>query len=736
MVKTRKLFLRSLRHWGAGGMLGAMWMNSCVMPAIAGPAALRRPDTAPVLERFLISAVGFSGATGLRPPHHASVAAHASPAQATNAALLAAAGRVNMGRWLQRQTPSARAALLHAAANPRLHAIWNDIFSPSRKQRILAARQLRLVKGRPADWLLDALLLDDSRAVRLTAMNAFWKRPPDAQGTADLYWLAVDTRPEAAMAFDAADRAWTLDPSPPAFVMIRFHGQVEPRTKQAGNEYFFSASDARRAADILIHWKPASLAAFFVAATVHDDTALTPNVLPYSPPPEAHWPMVDRWDFLRLISRCRPMGALPFFLRMMDRKQGQKMESLDWQGRRYYYNRSTDPLAMLLLTAGINPIHLGVVLTGERSKVTRQWAALSRRAQQHAMRVANVWCRSHGIRGAAGPYPKAIFGRKGIGKFEVNPSVMDLPALKLGLICFLCWAKTLPGNQAAALCRWGCDPKHIEAVSQAFAARYRTRLLGLRLIGGSTNPNAERILAHNIDSSSPTVELMAMNLFWHMPGSPAVLAALWKLATTPTPVAERKMRSGGVWSVRFNGRFIHVARRIEPQGGRAREIGQNSHLAVSLLVHLNRAFVAQQLLALLSGLQQGHGGLLEIAGEHPRRYRFVLANIHELFRRCAVAPATPALWAAIGSRGRALVYRRAAATGQGETAHLRYVGCRTLPLLILCEALKQKAASFGLHRGAALAAGHYFDWYSRGRSALTAGCQKMLAYGKLHAVAR
>ncbi len=670
------------------------------------PLSNLHADTAQKLETYLHSKLRFEASIVNRPSR--------VNMGIVRSKLMAAAGSIRMTQWLGYQPPPVRTALMNAKNQLVQSRIWGYSFSPSVRQRLMAVRAIRnLHDAKLADPLLDALLLDPSERVRLPAMKCLSVVPPDKTGIRELYWLMIDTGSLTSMEFCPASRGWA--PYPPGPQMTSILKIVAPQYPvphgypRYGHRYYFHLIDRQTAADVLMHHLSALLP-LMSAQIQHDDRRPLP-IPPFYPIVDqrsaAHTRAACRRKFIHLLRAC-PHASAEIIVRLALSGKVSRYQRFNWEGQRYFYNNHTDAIALALTVLRRPTASFGLVFAGSRLGELRQWAAISPQDQQTARNYLVRWTDVHHL-AAYSPHacdheqviePKRYYW----GRIEPYRPMLDIDALKLGLIRFLLWADSLSKKHAANEIQWGCRTSNIEDISECFRHQPHAIQTGLRVVAGTTGTPARELIAHFIASDDPTAQSCAIHEAAHLqrPIGRAIESALWRAAVTPV--------SSGSTGYPIRDDTIDALR-------------ADSARAARILMNRGRDYMQHLLARACRRYANAHAGLLLRLSRAPYQYLVVMNNLSSMF--------------AISNDGHLRKWLLRATIHGVEMRrqnwplyrydYTGYLDARTLLLYDLCKILKLKPSDYGLQQLTYVPFPGAFRWMSKSRATQDAACKRLAA---------
>ena len=484
-------------------------------------------------------------------------------------------GAIGWRRWLGTLSAARRAELTTAIqAAGKHHLVW-AVFSPSRRDRAMAATQLAPIAAPWSSTLLDVLLADPSQYVRLSAMNSLWRHAPDGPGTADLFWMAVETRGQR-FVFHSDSRTWKKASAPgTSFVRVRVGGR-RISVATAPVQGTFSGADRRRAADLLIHWHSPFLTGLLLRAGYQqEDLSAIITILPGSPVT-----LFSLSRFLEIFRRCRPAAAEPYLLRWID-APGGGAGMLAPQGWPYFRSSRTLPLCLLMLDAGLNPTHFGIVKIGCSAASFSPPVICEFSRRQEAANLAKMrrWCQVRRILPAKARLPTDIPAANMIGLPANRRHDVTLSDMECGLISWYAWTGHLPAPQRHAMLAWGT--KHLQVAAMAFASGIEPGMTAARLLSPDASESAQRILVHLVRSPAEAVSVGAISALWVRRPNAAVMSAVQRLAQAHAVAAE-------TWTLAFHGRRLVIPRRFRHQPFWQMQSPQNRIWVRRLLEHWKR----------------------------------------------------------------------------------------------------------------------------------------------------
>ncbi|NNM86586.1 MAG: hypothetical protein HKL96_12625 [Phycisphaerales bacterium] len=476
-------------------------------------------------------------------------------------------GLINWNRWLVSLPPSERASLQQYTLVPTAQKAIEEAFAPSRRMR--AASLKRIAGLAPSDdvlryALLDTLLLDSSRYVRLSVMNVLWKMPPDAKGAEELFWLAAKVNDDADFVFYGGGRVWK-----PLYKLLP-PPQTSPGVilapRPGGEIHRFYAADRDRIMALLTHWSAPTLQQVLLAHLAGFE----------SPGPEhvgyrKRAVRLNKLVYAELFAACRPRAAVGYLMNAAFYPAVHRGANLSPQGRptfsrSYYKNSRTDALFLLMLALGANPTHHGIVVIGQNipnvwHEVSPVIVAQSHKAQSQAISYMRGLCQSRHFRRFAGGLPApAVAARHGDENRQAPRG--SLAQFRLAIKPWYLWAMQLPAGERSAMLVWGSQASIIENVALAFAASPASMRDACRELAADSGPQSQRILCHLLHSRHPSVQKEAMNALQGMKLDGQSVRALWLLATTlRLPISD--VQYDGVWHLMYHDRAIVVPRLVK-----------------------------------------------------------------------------------------------------------------------------------------------------------------------------
>ena len=470
-------------------------------------------------------------------------------------------GNLRWQWWLMTRPIAQRRRLIREVRHPGFQRLVEQAFSPSRRDRAAATKRLAAVPGNLSDTLLGVLVMDSSRYVRLSTMNAFWKRSPDAYATAELFWLALEAG-GGKYEFDPDSRTWdTLSTGGKPWLRVRYHGSRILVNLPVAAERF-SLREKRQATGVLVHWHSAVLRRLMLQ-TLLFKKALDMMYIEYPSRYPVALSVYDPTRFLQIVRSCRSHAVAAHLLSQIAGTGGHARQWLNPQGRGYYHSSRTDVLWCLMLDAGFNPTHYGIVKIGcsAAQYSPPEICAFSRHQQLADIKMMRRWCKVHGI--------KPVRERLTVVSYEVGPAtisqhVLSLADLQYGLLGWLLWVRGMSPTERMGMMPWGTQPTRLETVAMAFAPDSSPKMAAARLLAAHDNAFSQRLLARLICSSSRAVSLTAMNAFWRMKPDAFVLATLKRLMRGRQVVAGQRCPAGrvGKWTIKFRGHTWAIAKRL------------------------------------------------------------------------------------------------------------------------------------------------------------------------------
>ncbi len=490
-------------------------------------------------------------------------------------------GAVGWRRWLRTFSAAQREKLATAIKVAGARHLVRAVFSPARRDRAMAAAKLAAIAAPWSGALLNVLLADRSRYVRLCTMNALWRHAPDGPGTADLLWLAVETRGRT-FAFHSRSRTWSPVPSQaPSVMHVRVGGsRVSVAITPSPLQETFCGADRRRAADLLIHWHSSALTGLLLRAG-HQQKSLSAIV---TVPVGSPMTLFSQSTFLRIFRRCRPAAAAPYLLRWIN-ATGGGASVLAPQGWSYFRSSRTWPLCLLMLESGLNPAHFGIVKIGCSAASFRAPAICEFSRRQEAVNLARMrrWCQVRHILPAKRSLPANIPAANMMGLPADRGQKITLTDMELGLMGWFTWTGHLPVPQRQAMLAWG--PKHVQIAAMAFASGIKLPMTAARLLSPGTSAPAQKILLHLIRSPAEAVALGAVNAFWPHRPSAATVAAVQRLAH---PHAHALAMAAPTWTLVYHGRRLIIPRHFRHQPFWQKPSPQGRIWLLRLLQHWKR----------------------------------------------------------------------------------------------------------------------------------------------------
>ncbi len=607
------------------------------------------------------------------------------------AALRRYEGKLLLARWIDTAPQLYRESLRQWIRNKQYAAVATAAFSPRRRERAAAIDKLNLIGDRCSTWLLDSLLVDGSRYVRLKALNVFWTRRPDALGVKLLFWMATCT---GYAPFDLASGryGWHV-PAAAALSrwQVEFHGKSV--TAVGGSRTVINFSDQHRACQILLRWHPRSLGKWLVKALTYGmpDVGASDYVVNFSH--SARF-FIQNWNNYRsLFEMAPPPAAASYLLGFLEGPENGMNPSIIL-GRQYYSNAFTEVLWLLLVDEHLNPTHFGLVTVSQgASHAPRVKRFIYAGQQALAIRRIKIWCNEHGIEAAsaAAPPPNGAVSSPVIwaGVVKQWPGLFSL---KCGMINWYRWALRRPAKSQKKILTWGARGSVILDVSLAFSQEGRSQLYAAYALPPPNGAAEMRALAHLIDGQSQAASLAAMNLFWKRRPDAVIVRALWRRATLREipPWLPKRAGSPLTWTLHFRRRKLIIYKQIQgvtpDHTGTA--IPSNSRRASYILVRWRPRGIQSRLITAAKLLAHSDIGPFSHAyGPEGRVGQNMI-----LVSRCGTdARLVPYLLAD-------LQIKKPVAATFGFAGQMFYPDEITDPLVILCNLAGRRPEQFGLHR--------------------------------------
>jgi hypothetical protein len=511
-----------LRHRAAAIRRAATWavIAGCAMISEVGQPAIAS-GTAAMLQQELAT-------------YYPSLAAHGSLSLRERQQLRLRQGKLNWKQWLHTLPATRQTKLTAFAARATVHPWIYSVFSPRVRDRAAAVDKLAIQPGKSKQFLLDTLLIDPSRYVRLHVMNVFWQHQSDAMGTQELFWLAVEARSNQRYVFKTVSRIWRPVPvGKVPEVKVRFESNRVAVPAFTGHQRAFCASDGSRAAHLLIHWHPPELNSLLMRALQLD--CLQP-VLPGEG--FAGMSIGNESNFLLLLRQCPPKTAKGYLLEQIDRSTNFAQSWMHPQGRYYFVSSRTKPLSLLIIAAGMNPADFGIVTSPVRWENKPVQCCFAPAGEAAAIKKMQRWCRHHGI--APDQSRNFVNSHQLIDRMFNGAAPMHQSEkydLQSGLIRWLFWAAALPADQRRAMLAWGEQSGNIEQAALAFAPSSSSQMDAARILSTYQDISARRILLHLLNSPVPEIAVTALNAVLAIRPDSQLRAVLGKItaATGPTP---------------------------------------------------------------------------------------------------------------------------------------------------------------------------------------------------------
>lgn len=494
-------------------------------------------------------------------------------------------GHLRWQWWLMTRPPAQRPELLRKAGRTGVQTVVDEAFSPSRRDRAAATLRLAGMSGNLADTLLNVLLMDSSRYVRLCTMGAFWRRPPDGLGTAELFWLALEAGSEK-YTFHHDSRTWSLRAAEKVkWLRVRYHGSRLVFPARVSQQRF-SLAEKRQAADLITHWHSSALGSLLLEAIrVKQETEATPIESPW----QQQVPVYNQTRFLRIFCRCRPKGMKSELLALVEQSDVHTRQWLSPQGRGYFRSNRTDPLCLLMIDEGLNPTHYGIVKIGcsAAQYSPPEICAFSRHQQLADIQMVRKLCKARGIKPATKNPTASTVALFEIGTATTSHHGLSLTELQYGLLNWLIWVRAMPPAQRTAMLDWAYQRANVELAAMAFGPTRASKLGAARLLAAHENAPSQRLLAHLVANPSQAVSLTAMNAFWRFKADAAALAVLQRLAAAPkfTPWPSALAVTPKAWRVTLDGQSVLVRKRCRNIPFWLTRSAQHRKLLDALLAH-------------------------------------------------------------------------------------------------------------------------------------------------------
>ncbi|MHB1766992.1 MAG: hypothetical protein ACYCUV_03980 [Phycisphaerae bacterium] len=638
------------------------------------------------------------------------------------AALRRYEGKLVLARWIDTAPKSYRKSLRQWVLHKHYAQVATAAFSPRRRERAGAVDKLQLINDKCSTWLLDALLMDDSRYVRLKALNAFWARGPDALGVRTLFWMAACT---GYVPFDLGSGtfAWHLPTGRvPSTWLVDFHGKSVAAV--GGTRTVVYPTDQRRACQILLHWQPQSLGKWLVKALTYGMTAVREWNFGVNSARSTGL-CIQNWNNYRSLFESEPPpAAAPYLLGMLEGLGSDMNESLV-QGQKYYSNAFTEPLCLLFVDEHLNPTHFGLVTVPQGS-----WHGVSvprfiyPGQQALAINYMKECCHKRGIPAAHvsidSPNPTSF--APVILAFALK-QLPGLFGLKCGLINWYRWALHRPARSQSRMLDWGSKRSAILYVSMVFSREGKSQLCAAYALQLFKSSEEMRILAHLLDGNNQAASLAAMNVFWKVRPDAVVARAIWRRATVRDipPWLPKRANSPLTWTFNFHQRQLIIYKQI--QGVAPDESGtvilHHSRAASELLVRWRPKGIESRLISAAKSVAQTDTGPLSHALGPDGK---VGQNLILICRRYAGTRLVPYLLTDLKMTSHGNWFF---GPFEGKTG---YADERTDPLVMLCNLAGKKPEKFGLQRPAINEPVQPLQWDSASKTDEDAGIAAMEKY--------
>ena len=271
----------------------------------------------------------------------------------------------------------------------------------------------------------------------------------------------------------------------------------------------------------------------------------------------------DPTRFLQIVCSCRSRAIAAHLLSQIAGSGGHTGQWLNPQGRGYYRSSRTDMLWFLMLDAGFNPTHYGIVKIGcsAAQYSPPEICAFSRHQQMADINMMRRWCKAHGIKPVRERLTVVSYE---VGTATISQHVLSLADLQYGLLGWLLWVRGMPHAERMGMMHWGTQPARLEMVAMSFAPDSSTKMAAARLLAAHDNACSQRLLARLMCSPSQAVSLTAMNAFWRMKPDAFVLATLKRLMRGRPVVAGPRCSvvRAGQWTIKFRGHTRAIAKRL------------------------------------------------------------------------------------------------------------------------------------------------------------------------------
>ncbi len=639
--------------------------------------------------------------------------------------------------WLRLQTPG-RQAVFHGLMPAKILRLICMAFSPSRRDRSTAAGRMATLPSPEADALLDTLVADPSRCVRLHAIRELTRIEPDTAGFTELLWLATCGKDAGRLQFNPGPRTWRsyrrllsavpYNPAPKPATRRTFHlvrcGSQLLDISDSGTVRHFRSTDARAAALALATWhssaKHAVLQSLLPSLLRHADRRGSNYFYNWESWPALVLQRVDTANLLR-VARPQTLGAI--LLGMITLPTVGHGHGISPLGRRYFRSDHTFPLFEALILLGQNPIKNGIVLTGRRNYYGRQVpaivCAISHRAQQRAIALVKRQFAARQITAPTLARPPAAPANPLLsGNFVARR--ISLCTMEIGIIHWLSWTARLPVNQRHAMLAWGLTGANVNQAALAFSPSASGQMGAARVLAGLQSPPAAMILVRLLKSRRPAVQLTAISMIQLELTNPTCAAALVKFALHGNRASNGQPATAPPWTIRVAGKLMVIRQHRPHRRESRRQAFLLRRAALRILRKLPQP--AGQLLVIQTAceLANQNNGLLAISGWTRFRRRSAQSAWH-LARHFNASPCAAPLLADIA-------YPRLRRLAR------HHADDRIIPLLLLCRLARCQPQQFGLSRLASPTGPGPFLWYATSRRQINAGILRMIKFWALRHV--
>lgn len=249
-------------------------------------------------------------------------------------------------------------------------------------------------------------------------------------------------------------------------------------------------------------------------------------------------------------------------------------------------------------------------------------------------------------------------------------------------------ALALPREQRIALAKWAMTPQVAPLIANVYGSRPEQRAAGMKDLGTNADANASLLLAHLIRDEDRSVRLAAMEAVRERPATPAVIDALWSVASGaagPATSMGPQLRVAGGGRVVFGGAALASTVNY---GSRM----PDENTAIDVLIHLKDPGIPEKIRAYFADSAKTTprgAGMSLVFGNDPMRGILALAAAYQ------VKQAVPPLMKIVNSPV-------SGTSTFNFNGHPTCITNRTAALATVCQISGQKPEDYKLRKSAEL----------------------------------